>query len=362
MLNHTFSYGYCEESIQAMATFSQGLVQECSDYDLAKQINRVTGFLMKESPNEHLLRAQSTIMLTGVNTIVEPQQAVLENLANAYQSALIVGDLDNKHTNMVAHSIGSVHATADLKSSQKTMLSFMYDMSNHKRLGMLRNTMSCFNVCTAFIGNEDSCMPGSIEISTNDDLETIAENTQNSWLMHYVLINKIYTLFYFRQHLAVTKVAEKYEATQKGKRALDFIPKYYQGLSALCLARKTKDSKWRDIGEEAVKSHALFAKHGTWNFEHKHLLLQAELCYLDQRHSMAELFYKSAILSARDHKFIQEEALACELYGIYFIENKRVAEGVEQLQTAVKKYQQWGALKKSLDVIEFAAEALGTNS
>ena len=73
-------------------------------------------------------------------------------------------------------------------------------------------------------------MPGSIEISTNDDLETIAENTQNSWLMHYVLINKIYTLFYFRQHLAVTKVAEKYEATQKGKRALDFIPQYYQGL------------------------------------------------------------------------------------------------------------------------------------
>ena len=87
-----------------------------------------------------------------------------------------------------------------------------------------------FSVCTAFIGNEDSCMSDSIEISTNDDLETIAENTQNSWLMHYVLINKIYTLFYFRQHLAVTKVAEKYEATQKGKRALDFIPQYYHGL------------------------------------------------------------------------------------------------------------------------------------
>ena len=68
------------------------------------------------------------------------------------------------------------------------------------------------------------------------------------------------------------------------------------------------------------------------------------------------------IYTYKDHKFIQEEALACELYGIYFIENKRVAEGVEQLQIAVKKYQQWGALKKSLDVIEFAAEALGTNS
>lgn len=58
-----------------MTFIIQGLVRECSDYDLAKQINRVTGFLMKESPNEHLLRAQSTIMLTGVNTIVEPAQA-----------------------------------------------------------------------------------------------------------------------------------------------------------------------------------------------------------------------------------------------------------------------------------------------
>ena len=64
----------------------------------------------------------------------------------------------------------------------------------------------------------------------------------------------------------------------------------------------------------------------------------------------------------KDHKFIQEEALVCELYGIYLIENKRVAEGVEQLQIAVKKYQQWGALKKSLDVIDFASEVLNTNS
>ena len=159
-----------------------------------------------------------------------------------------------------------------------------------------------FSVCTAFIGNKDSCTPNSIQIFTNDDLETIAENTQNSWLMHYVLMNQIYTLYFSRQHLAVTKVAEKYETTQKGKRALDFIIQYFQGLSkhakstlpfssligwllvtsdprvlllllklpaALCLARQTKDKKWREIGEEAVKSFTLLARHGTWNFEHK---------------------------------------------------------------------------------------------
>lgn len=208
---------------------------------------------------------------------------------------------------------------------------FFFTWSTHSHLCLTK-----FSVCTAFIGNEDSCMPGSIEISTNDDLETIAENTQNSWLMHYVLINKIYTLFYFRQHLAVTKVAEKYEATQKGKRALDFIPQYYQGLckhtektfgflfsrdhllfvsytshfciktisAALWLARKTKDSKWRDIGEEAVKSHALFAKHGTWNFEHKVIVL---LCLYNQVNLFSVPYCTWVALYTTDFHFLYIE-------------------------------------------------------
>ena len=94
-------------------------------------------------------------------------------------------------------------------------------------------------------------------------------------------------------------------------------------------------------------------EYSTWNFENKQLLLQAELHCLNGRYALAELVYQSSIASAQDHKFIHEEAMACELYGMYLIENKKVMKGMKQLQIAKKKYKQWGALRKAGAVKDF---------
>ena len=123
--------------------------------------------------------------------------------------------------------------------------------------------------------------------------------------------------------------------------------------AALNLARDTKEAKWRKIGEGAVKSMNQLVHYSSWNFENKHLLLQAELHYLNGRHSIAELAYQSSIISAHNHKFIHEEALACELYGVFLINNKEAEKGMKQLQHAHTKYRQWGALKKAKAVEYF---------
>jgi len=82
-------------------------------------------------------------------------------------------------------------------------------------------------------------------------------------------------------------------------------------------------------------------------------LLQAELHYLNERHTMAELSYQSAIVSATEHKFLHEAALSCELYGIYLIENKDVERGLEQLKRAVELFAQWGAMVKAKELMVF---------
>ena len=94
-------------------------------------------------------------------------------------------------------------------------------------------------------------------------------------------------------------------------------------------------------------------QHSTWNFLNKLELLKAELHYLDGRHADAEISYKASIASAHNHKFIQEEALACELYGIFCIENRQIEKGTAQLQLAIAKYTEWGAAKKAEDVKQF---------
>lgn len=120
--------------------------------------------------------------------------------------------------------------------------------------------------------------------------------------------------------------------------------------AALCLARDTKDEKWRQLGEESVKSLARFAEYSSWNYENMLCLLQAELHYLNCRHRMAQLSYQGAIVSAHDHRFYHEEALARELYGFYLVENGNVKKGVGQLKVAKDLYMSWGATRKVEDV------------
>jgi len=123
--------------------------------------------------------------------------------------------------------------------------------------------------------------------------------------------------------------------------------------AALNLARNTKNENWSKVGENAVHSMSRLVQYSSWNFENKLLLLEAELYYLNERFSMAELAYVSSITSARDHKFINEEAMANELFGIYLVENKKVDRGIEQLEMSYKKYMQWGAFNKARDVEAF---------
>lgn len=82
-------------------------------------------------------------------------------------------------------------------------------------------------------------------------------------------------------------------------------------------------------------------------------MLQAELHYSNGRQAMAEISYQCSILSAREHRFYFEEALATELFGMYFVETKRVDEGLKHLVTAKEMYAKWGAMKKKEDLGNF---------
>ena len=75
--------------------------------------------------------------------------------------------------------------------------------------------------------------------------------------------------------------------------------------------------------------------------------------YLDGNLELAELAYRASIESAHAHRFLHEEALAYELYGLFLLENGRVDEGSDQLNIALDKYEKWGALRKVDDLQEF---------
>lgn len=175
----------------------------------------------------------------------------------------------------------------------------------------------------------------------------MAKDSNNPLLSFHVSLSEICVKFWFRDYLGVIQLCQKYPPLGHS-RILFFMRCFYEGIASLCLARQTAAHrlKWRIVGEGAVKALSELEAVSEWNFKNLADLLRAERHYMLGRLGEAEESYKASIEAARRHRFLHEEALAYELYGIFCIENRMVRKGMEALGAALDKYEQWGGSKK----------------
>ena len=113
----------------------------------------------------------------------------------------------------------------------------------------------------------------------------------------------------------------------------------WRAIASTCL---DKLKKWYDFGNEVGS---------TWNVSHKYDLLRAELAVVDGNTEEAMSAYASAIQKAKEHYYVNEEALARERSGIFHWKIRGDAQkGKEDLANAAELYRKWGADRKAADI------------
>ena len=372
MVKLSLQFGLSNDSIVGLVVIGGKLIHMLDDIELASQIGTIAESLIEANPSQLVMRAKLTALLYGtVKVFVNPFQSLSEKFLNGYKSAMLVGNVEHAAFCGFLYCINLFYIGDELEAVKHFMANFLQQMvrslpviknkknfytlshtsflcldhkDKHKQYMFLNCTMSYFNTCTALAG-DDQNVNNIIKIKSNEELAQMGTRGQNSFLMHKVILNQICTHFWFREYIPCVTLAEKYRLL-KAKRTLDFFNTFYEGIASLCLARDTKQDKWRKIGEKAVETMSQLMQHSSWNFENKLFLLSAELHYLNNDLGLAEIAYENSIATAQRHKFIHEEALAYELYGIFCIENRDVSKGMEQLNLSLQKYIQWGASKK----------------
>ncbi|KAL7550515.1 hypothetical protein ACHAWF_013734 [Thalassiosira exigua] len=265
MIQITFAHGYCEDFISALVTYAHGMILYGNDIALMKRIKSTAENLIRGHPNEPSLTSRLTTMLATPKIMVEPCQAVVEHVSNAYKSARMVGDLDMANVLAVMLCVSTLCCVTDLSRLRSQAVNFLHEMERNKRMGPFRSVMTIFNACTTLIGDEADA---KIETETNVELYRIAKETHNTYLMHHVILHQMHVHIIFRDHLMIIKLAEKYR-THAAKRVLDFFVDFYEGLAALVLARDTKQEEWISIGEKSVEAMTRLVSYSTWNFENK---------------------------------------------------------------------------------------------
>lgn len=101
------------------------------------------------------------------------------------------------------------------------------------------------------------------------------------------------------------------------------------------------------------------------NFQHKYLLISAEIARISGKNLEAMELYDRAIASARENEFVQNEALANELAAKFWLKKGKEEFAQLYMRKAHYGYQLWGALRKVEDLQEKYSQLLaktGTNS
>lgn len=125
----------------------------------------------------------------------------------------------------------------------------------------------------------------------------------------------------------------------------DSVQSFIAGLAAYRIFRATGDQVWADRGRTLKKMMGHWAEEGSsWNFSHKHLLLQAEEHYCLGDHERARESYSAALAEAKQHKFVNDLSLGYELTAMFLLEIGDLQSALEHFTSAHEAYSEWGAM------------------
>jgi ATP-dependent RNA helicase DDX31/DBP7 len=140
------------------------------------------------------------------------------------------------------------------------------------------------------------------------------------------------------------------------------IHTFTAGLAAFQIYRETFDVLWYNRGKRRLEEMKIWAEQGSpWNFKQKVSLLEAEEQFSSGNVIAAKESYKNAIASAKMHKYINDEAIACELAAKFYLANDEFQTSLEHFRFAHENYSKWGAVGKANHLFSFINEKFATS-
>ncbi|MBD1811367.1 AAA family ATPase [Microcoleus vaginatus DQ-U2] len=173
-------------------------------------------------------------------------------------------------------------------------------------------------------------------------------------LMH-VYSHKLILCYLFEEFQQAVENADRFEEYSANAASLFILPVVYlyDMLARLALYPNSSETEREEIlTKVATKQEKMetWAKQAPMNYLHKFYLVEAERDRVLGNDKDAREYYDKAIILARENEYLNEEALAYELAGRFYLARNQNHVARHYLQDAHYAYQRWGAVAKVKDL------------
>jgi len=352
MVDMCAKYGNSPLSIYAYAIDAVLLVGPLGKIESGYQFGKLSLRLLKEfSSNEF-----SAIAINGFGGYIKHWKdsitETFELLKEAVQTGLEIGDLE--FTSYAAVNYCTNYVLAGNENLET--ISGLY-------CSYLEIVKKCNQGYTIFYGKiwwqfvfnltsenkEKTQLKGEIFDET-ESLPILLKLKNYTSIFCFYLVKTILALLFDKPFQAVSsaKEAEQYSQAATGFFSVAVFNFYYS-LALLAhypQALPAEQLQMRQQVEANQQQMAKWAYHAPMNFKHKHDLVEAERARLAGDCRRAGALYRDAIRGARDNSYLQEEALANELAGRFYLAQLNRGMAEDLLRQAYYLYLEWRAMAK----------------
>mmetsp|Transcript_8460 Transcript_8460/g.13198 ORF Transcript_8460/g.13198 Transcript_8460/m.13198 type:complete len:315 (-) Transcript_8460:2326-3270(-) len=313
---------------------------------------------MKRIPS---IAHDSEIMYYSAHTKlrVEPMQSAIESYNDIYKVAMASGAARFAFGCSFMYDYCRFWSGKKLDVVMKSMKETMKQMVFYKNFVMLALEEPVFRLSLRLTGQSDEHQHGDLTNVFGEFYREGGASTKLPMVMLTICFVQFYEGLVFREVDKARDSVQKYISIQdlsavNMSNPGDFFRIFYAGLVSFWIGREKNDRELLRKGTECKdKIEKLVVSASTWNFQNKAYLLQAEAQFCERNFDVAETLYDAAIFSSKTHKFLNEEALAYELAGHFYLETGRKDKSVPYFMQASEKYNEWGAVAKAVSLSKY---------
>ncbi|BAY96182.1 multi-sensor signal transduction multi-kinase [Tolypothrix tenuis PCC 7101] len=280
----------------------------------------------------------------------------IKPLIEAYTAGLETGDLEFASHAINGYSYYLYFSGKDLnwlKQEIETYSKAIYQ-TNQKRIFNYNEIYRQLVLNLIDEGNKNRCALSGDAYDEDKMLPFLLQTNDTSGLL-YLYICKLHLSYLFEnfsQAFENSTIAEKYLDGGIGQIVVPIFY-FYDSLSRLAVYPNVDDCEQKAILEKVLANQSKMEKwahYGYMNYLHKFCLVEAERYRVLGQYVEAMDYYDRSINLAKQHDYLNEEALACELAAKFYLawEKQKIAQ--TYLIDAYYAYTRWGAKAKVDDL------------
>jgi len=361
-------YGNSSESVCAYSGYGFLLCGALGDIEMGHRFGRLALDLLEDPALGDDYKPKTLFV---VNSLIrhwkEPVRKLTEPLIETYSTALEAGDIEYAGHSAVAHCFASYSGGEPLVELEKMLTRFLRSAEQFKQLSQT-HSLRIYRQAVLNLMNRsaDPCTLKGESYDEDQALRVLHKLNLRDTLFELHL-NKAALSFLFGRYQVALDQANLAEGFVDAQMGMLEVPKFffYDALIRLALFNSADPPGRRRLMKKVAvrrKSLKRWAFHAPANHLHKVHLVEAERSRVLSRPDAAIAHYHRAIEAAYESGFINEQALALELAGKFFIERGDPRSATGYILEARYCYSRWGAKAKVAHVDDTYGDVLALST